>query len=161
MAFVVKGRLEPPTERTTPVKKYLAALLPGIIILFGGLQTALADERIDATEGGQLLALTAGVLLTYVVPIVGGKWAGLLKTGSAILAAVATLIIPLVLGFSWQSLVIFALAALSALATEIGVQVRESKPAQAPVSTFVQNVIASDDTVTAAAAEAVKRAALR
>lgn len=106
------------------MKNYLAALLPGIIILFGGLQTALADERIDATEGGQLLALTAGVLLTYVVPIVEGRWRGLLKTGAAIFAAVATLIIPLILGFSWQALVIFALAALSALATEIGVQVR-------------------------------------
>lgn len=143
------------------MKKYLAALLPGIIILFGGLQTALADERIDATEGGQLLALTAGVLLTYVVPIVDGKWAGLFKTGSAILAAVATLIIPLILGFSWQSLVIFALAALSALATEIGVQVRETKTFASEPASFVQNIIASDDTVAAAAAEAAKRAALR
>lgn len=106
------------------MKKYLAALLPGIIILFGGLQTALADERIDSTEGSQLLALTAGIIVTFVVPIVDGRWRGLFKTGAAIFAAVATLIIPLLLGFTWQSLVIFALAALSALATEIGVQVR-------------------------------------
>lgn len=113
------------------MKKYLAALLPGIIILFGGLQTALADERIDSVEGGQLLALTAGIIVTFVVPIVDGRWAGLFKTGAAIFAAVATLIIPLVLGFSWQSLVIFALAALSALATEIGVQVRAAAPIDA------------------------------
>lgn len=63
------------------MKKYLAALLPGIIILFGGLQTALADERIDSVEGSQLLALTAGILVTFVVPIVDGRWAGLFKTG--------------------------------------------------------------------------------
>lgn len=116
------------------MKKYLAALLPGFIILFGGLQTALADDRIDSVEGGQLLALTAGVLVTFVVPIVDGHWRGLFKTGSAIFAAVATLIIPLVLGFSWQALVIFALAALSALATEIGVQVRNDKPIDAGTS---------------------------
>ena len=114
------------------MKKYLAALLPGIIILFGGLQTALADERIDATEGSQLLALTAGVLLTYVVPVVDTRWRGMFKTGSAIFAAVATLIIPLLLGFTWQSLVIFALAALSALATEIGVRVRTDEAERAP-----------------------------
>ncbi|MFF8187746.1 hypothetical protein ACF044_10860 [Microbacterium sp. NPDC016588] len=139
------------------MKNYLAALLPGIIILFGGLQTALADERIDAVEGGQLLALTAGVLLTYVVPLVQGRWAGLLKTGSAILAAVATLIIPLLLGFTWQALVIFALAALSALATEIGVQVR-NQPTPA-TRTLVQNIYPNDGRDAAANAEAAKRAA--
>lgn len=141
------------------MKKYLAALLPGFIILFGGLQTALADDRIDAVEGGQLIALTAGVLITFVVPIVDGRWAGLLKTGAAMVAAVATLIIPLFLGFSWQALVIVALAALSALATEIGVQVREKAPAEA--STFVQNIFLPTDAGTAAVAEAAKRAALR
>lgn len=140
------------------MKKYLAALLPGFIILFGGLQTALADDRIDAVEGGQLIALTAGVLITFVVPIVDGRWAGLLKTGAAMVAAVATLIIPLILGFSWQALVIVALAALSALATEIGVQVREKAPAEA--GTVVQNIFAPGDTA-AAVAEAAKRAALR
>lgn len=140
------------------MKKYLAALLPGFIILFGGLQTALADDRIDAVEGGQLIALTAGVLITFVVPIVDGRWAGLLKTGAAMVAAVATLIIPLFLGFSWQALVIVALAALSALATEIGVQVREKAPSAA--GTFVQNVFPPGDTA-AAVAEAAKRAALR
>lgn len=128
------------------MKKYLAALLPGFIILFGGLQTALADDRIDAVEGGQMIALTAGVLITFVVPIVDGRWAGLLKTGAAMVAAVATLIIPLILGFSWQALVIVALAALSALATEIGVQVRRD--------VNVPEAIANDSTVAVAAAAA-------
>jgi hypothetical protein len=123
------------------MKKYLAALLPGFIILFGGLQTALADDRINDIEGGQLLALTAGVIVTFVVPVVDGRWRGLFKTGAAIFAAVATLIIPLILGFTWQSLVIFALAALSALATEIGVQVRaDGSPA---TSSTPEGVVAS------------------
>lgn len=121
------------------MKRYLAALLPGFIILFGGLQTSLADDRIDAVEGGQMIALTAGVLITFVVPIVDGRWAGLLKTGAAMVAAVATLIIPLILGFSWQALVIVALAALSALATEIGVQVRGAQKQSQEF--FTQNII--------------------
>lgn len=109
------------------LRQYAAAILPAIIILLGALQTALADGIVDVTEGGQLIALTAGVGGTFGVRLVEGRWAGLLKTGCAILAAIATLIIPLVLGFSWQALVIVALAALQALATEIGVQWR-TKP---------------------------------
>lgn len=105
-------------------RKYAAALLPAIIVLLGALQTGLADGRIDETEGGQLLALVAGVGVTYCVPIVHGWWAGALKTGFAVLAAIATLIIPFITGFSWQALVIIALAALQAIATEIGVNAR-------------------------------------
>lgn len=105
-------------------RKYAAALLPAIIVLLGALQTALADSRIDETEGGQLLVLVAGVGVTYFVPIVHGWWAGALKTGFAVLAAIATLIIPFITGFSWQALVIIALAALQAIATEIGVNAR-------------------------------------
>jgi hypothetical protein len=135
------------------MKKFLAALLPGIIILFGGLQTALADERIDSTEGSQMLALTAGIIVTFVVPVVDGRWRGLFKTGAAIFAAVATLIIPLLLGFTWQSLVIFALAALSALATEIGVQVREAPidAGEAGPGTVVNITTLEDPQVIAAA----------
>lgn len=106
------------------LRHYAAAVLPAIIILLGALQVALADGVIDVTEGGQLIALVAGVGGTYLVRIIDGPWQGAFKTGFAILAAVATLIIPLVIGFTWQALVIVALAALQALATEIGVQVR-------------------------------------
>ncbi|PPH99740.1 hypothetical protein C5C95_06245 [Rathayibacter sp. AY1B7] len=110
--------------------RYLAALLPAAILLFGGLQTALSDERIDGTEAGQLLALFAGLAITYAVPLAKGAWAGLFKTGFAILAAIATLIVPLITGFTWQSLVIVVLAALSALATEIGVNARQDSTRQ-------------------------------
>lgn len=106
------------------LRKYAAAILPALIILLGALQTALADNVIDQVEAGQLLALVAGVITTYFVPLVDGRWSGLLKTGAAVLAAIATMILPLVFGFTWQALVIVALAALNAIATEIGVQSR-------------------------------------
>lgn len=105
-------------------RKYAAALLPAVIVLLGALQTALADNVIDATEGGQLIALLAGVGLTYFVPLLAGVWAGALKTGFAALAAIATLIIPFITGFSWQALVIIFLAVLQAIATQIGVAAR-------------------------------------
>lgn len=117
------------------IRNYLAAILPAIILLFGALQTALADEHIDGTEGGQLLALAAGLVGSYGLKVVSGRWAGLLKTGSAILAAVATLIIPLVTGFTWEALVILCLAAFSALATEIGVEVRAAAQGRHAAST--------------------------
>jgi len=106
------------------IQKYAAALLPAIVTLLGALQLAIANGIVDETEAGQLIALFAGVLITWVVPLVPGRWAGALKTGAAIVAAVATLIVPLLIGFTWQGLLIFAIAALSALATEIGVQLR-------------------------------------
>lgn len=109
---------------TSPLRKYAAAILPALIILFGAVQVAIADGTVNETEGGQLLALIAGLVITFWVPLTKGRWAGALKTGAAILAAVATLIIPLVSGFSWTALLVFGIAALQALATEIGVQVR-------------------------------------
>jgi hypothetical protein len=105
-------------------RKYAAAILPALIVLFGALQTALADNVVDQVEAGQLLALVAGLITTYFVPLLSGRRAGLLKTGAAVLAAIATLILPLIFGFTWQALVIVALAALNAIATEIGVQSR-------------------------------------
>lgn len=110
------------------LRKYAAALLPAIIILLGALQTALADNVIDQVEAGQLLALVAGVVATYLVPLVDGRWVGLLKTGMAIIAAIATLLIALLVDFSWQALIIVALAGLQVLATEIGVHVRLDEP---------------------------------
>lgn len=111
---------------TSPLRRYAAALLPALVILFGALQAAIADGIVSETEGAQLIALVAGLIATYVVPLVAGAWAGLLKTGAAILAAVATLVIPMFTGFSWTALLIVAIAALQALATEIGVQVRKT-----------------------------------
>jgi len=107
------------------LKKYAAALLPALVILLGALQLAIADGLIDETEGGQLIALVAGLVLTYVLPIVeNARWKGALKTGAAIAAAAAALVIPLITGFTLEGLLIFAIAVISALATDIGVELR-------------------------------------
>jgi len=112
---------------TSAFKKYAAALLPAAVILFGAVQTVIADDVVSETEGGQLIALIAGLVATYFVPLVSGVWAGALKTGAALLAAVATLVIPLVTGFSWTELLIVGIAALNVLAVEIGVDIRKDQ----------------------------------
>lgn len=107
------------------LRTFAAALLPAAFLILGAVQVAIADNRIDEVEGGQLIALAAGPVFQYFLPLLPGKWAGGLKTGFAVLAAIATLIIPLVIGFTWQALVLVGLAAVQALATEIGVQLRK------------------------------------
>lgn len=112
------------TGASSVLKRYAAALLPAAVILFGAVQVAIADETVTETEAGQLLALVAGLIVTFFVPLLSGPWAGVLKTGAAILAAIATLVIPLVTGFTWESFLVVAIAALNALMTQIGVEAR-------------------------------------
>lgn len=136
----------------TLIQKYGAALLPAAITLFGALQVVLQDDVIDEVEGGQLIALVATLVVTYLVPLTNTSWAGVLKTGAAILGAVATLIIPLFNGGAdWNSIIVVALAVLNALATEIGVQARVTSPAEAQAEVVeldaaqLRTILASDD----------------
>lgn len=112
-------------------QKYAAALLPGVVTLLTALQVMYGDQRFDLTERGQLIVLVAGLLLTYVLPLLSKfKWAGALKTGAAILAAVGTLIIPTFFThFDGGAILVFLLAVVNALGTEIGVQMRKSADA--------------------------------
>lgn len=109
------------------LKKYAVALLQIALLVFGALQVALADNKFSSLEIGQLAALLAGAIVTFFVPLLHGAWAGGLKTGAAVIAAVATLVIPLVMDqpLSPQNLVIVGLAILTALATEVGVSIRK------------------------------------
>lgn len=110
-----------------PFKKYAPALLPIVIIVITFL-TSVGQRPITAGDLWQLAALVAGAIVTYLVPLTGGVWPGLLKTGAAIVAAAATAAIPLVTQghLTYQNWLIIVLAALSALATEIGVQVHKT-----------------------------------
>lgn len=112
------------------IRKFAAAIIPAAVTLLGALQVAIADGAVDQTEAGQLIALVAGVAVTYFVPLLSGAWAGGLKVGASLLAAVATLIVPLFTGFTTEALVVFVLALLNALGTELGVAARVAVPAK-------------------------------
>jgi len=106
--------------------KFAPALLPMAVLLLGGLQNAYADNTVTDTEMWQLIALGAGALVTFIVPLLQGPWAAGLKTGANVLAAVAALIIPMLPQFEWStSAVLFVVVgAIQALSAEIGVGVR-------------------------------------
>lgn len=106
--------------------KFAPALLPLAVLLLGGLQTAFADNDISSTEVWQLIALSAGALVTFIVPLLKGPWAAGLKTGANVLAAVAALIIPILPQFEWSatSVLFIVIGAIQALAAQIGVDIR-------------------------------------
>lgn len=109
-------------------KKYATALLSLFVIVVGALQAAMLDNVFAPDEGGQLLALTAFGVVTFIVPLTAGLWAGVLKTGASVVGAVATLVVPLILNsgeLSAQNWIIIVAAIINALATELGVQIRK------------------------------------
>ncbi|MEX1078870.1 MAG: hypothetical protein WED09_07165 [Homoserinimonas sp.] len=108
------------------LNKYLAALLSiGIVVLTAFIAIPEAD-RTPATIG-QLVILALGAIVTYLVPLLESRWAGLFKTGSAVVAAVIAAAIPFLTagGITAVQVAVVALAALNALAVEVGVQVRK------------------------------------
>lgn len=133
----------------TLLTKYGAVILPAILTLLGTLQLFLADDIISGEEGGQLIVLSAGLVITYFVPLLKSGWAGALKTGMQVLVAIGMLIIPLVQGgLDTQALIAFVFTALNALATEIGVQAR-TEPVVAEVLADGTAVITSLPVATA------------
>lgn len=108
------------------VNKYLAALLSIGIVVLTAFVAIPEGERNPATIG-QLAILALGAIVTYLVPLLESRWAGALKTGAAVAAALIAAIIPF-----WAEgaitaiqVAVVALAALNALAVEVGVQVRK------------------------------------
>lgn len=109
------------------IQKYGAALISIALVAFAFLKTALANH-LDAAEVAQLIALVAGAVTVYFVPLLGGVWAGGLKTGAAIVAAAATALVPFLLQgtITPEQWTIVALAVLNALGVEVGVNARKS-----------------------------------
>jgi len=108
------------------VKKYAPALLPIAIVVVTFL-TSVGQRAITPGDLWQLAALVAGAVVTYLVPLSSGPWPGILKTGAAIVAAAAATAVPLVTQghLTMQNWLIIALSAMSALATEIGVNIHK------------------------------------
>ncbi len=109
------------------LNKYAAALLSIAIVILTAFVAIPSGERTPETLW-QLALLAIGAIVTYWVPLVDARWAGILKTGAAICAAVIGALIPL-LGtgtLSSTQIVVLVLAGLNALAVEVGVGMRKS-----------------------------------
>lgn len=121
--------------------KYTAAMLQFILVLVTALQASLSGG-LDTVEIWQLVALAVASVGTFFLPLVAGPWAGALKTGVAVLGAIVAAIIPLVNGvWSSEASIIVVLAALNALAAQIGVSVRLDEVKAQLAAPEVSNVI--------------------
>jgi len=107
-------------------QKYATAIFSLAVLVIGALQVAVATG-ITPTAIAQLVVLTLGGVITYVVPLVPGKWAGLLKTGIAILAAVIVLVIPYITAgtITLDQILLVVVGAINAAATQLGVNIRK------------------------------------
>lgn len=108
------------------INKYLAALLSiGIVVLTAFV--AIPEGERTPTTIGQLVILALGAIVTYLVPLLRGVWAGALKTGAAVVSALIAAGLPFWVDetISATQIAVVVLAALNALAVEVGVQVRK------------------------------------
>ncbi len=110
------------------INRYLSAILSTAIVLLTALVAIPSDAwTLGSPQITTFVALAASTVISYLVPLSSGKWAGIYKTGIAILAGIFTAVWPLLAGGSidWRVVV---LAGLNALAQEIGVNVRLDDP---------------------------------
>lgn len=116
----------------TPVviaNEFQAAILGAIVTLVFAVQTAMTGGFTE-TEAWNFLALAAGVIVTYLAPLLKSKWASLLKIGGAVLAAVAIAIVAVVdtanggVGWNSETIVAVVFAGINALAAAVGVNQR-------------------------------------
>jgi len=125
-------------------QKYATAIFSLAVLVIGALQVAVATG-ITPTAIAQLVVLALGGVITYVVPLVPGKWAGLLKTGIAILAAVIVLVIPYITAgtITLDQILLVVVGAINAAATQLGVNIRKDDTPARHVT--VNNFSASGD----------------
>lgn len=107
------------------LSKYATAIVQIALVAASGL-AAIAPGAYTPDVIGQLLVQVLGAVVVFLVPLLNSKWAGAVKTGAAVATAVIVAVIPIVLTgtFTFQNGVVVFFAALTAFATEVGVQVR-------------------------------------
>lgn len=103
--------------------RYAAAVL-SILITLAGAVAAL--NQVTWPIIVQLAILTVTAFTTYLLPLIPQGWAGAAKTGTEVLGAVLTAIVPFVIAghITGPQIALVLLAALKALGTEVGVQAR-------------------------------------
>jgi hypothetical protein len=128
------------------LNKYSAALLQIAIIVIGAY--SILQTPVSAIAAWGLVVLAAQAVVTYLVPVLTGRWAGGFKTGAAIVIAVVGTLIPLIAqgGHLLPSQVaILILSGLNALAAEIGVQIRLDTASTGALVGHPVNTLPGDD----------------
>jgi hypothetical protein len=127
------------------LNKYLAPILQFILACAGTIQLFGLDNQFTALETWSLVAFMIAPALTYLVPLSGGPWPGLLKTGlNTALGGVLVIVSVLERGaFVWDfaTLSLVGIAVMNALAVEIGVAVRLTQTAREVANPDVDNAV--------------------
>lgn len=122
---------------------YLTPILQFLILVGGGLQVAVNDGAITEAEGWQFVVLTLGAIASFIVPLSRGKWPALLKVLVAAASGAAVLVVDLIAagGFEWNvsTGLLVAVAALNALAAEVGTDARLASARAAVADPNVDN----------------------
>lgn len=116
------------------LQKYFAALLSFAIVVLTAF-LAIPTGQINGAAIVQLISIGSAAVLTYWLPLVDIKWKGILKTGVAVIAAVISVVWPIVQAGGVPNstqIALMVLAALNAAAVEMGVQVRLDSNAVTP-----------------------------
>lgn len=105
--------------------KYLVAVVAIMLAVTNALQTAIVGG-IEPAEVVQLGIVLVSAVTAIWVPLVQGRWAGLFKTGLAIVFALLTALAPFVITgtIAPEQWVTVILAGLTALGIQLGVTVR-------------------------------------
>lgn len=114
----------------SPLATYAAAILSiGLVVI----QAFVAVTEFTPTAIIQLAIVAVGAIGTYLAPVVDGRWAGALKVGVAVVAAILSACVPLVTGdvYTPQTIALVVLAGMQALAAEVGVGIRRADYARA------------------------------
>lgn len=108
------------------INRYAAALLSIAIVLLTAF-VAIPAEQLTPVAIAQLGILAAGAIVTFLVPLLEGAWAGALKTGAAVVAGVIAAALPFIAEgtITPAQVAVVILAALNALAVEVGVNMRQ------------------------------------
>jgi hypothetical protein len=109
------------------IQKYGSGIFSFMFAVLTGL-SALQFGQGNLTVSLQVIPIVVTGLVTWIIPLTKGKWAGGWKTGLDILSVIAVVLLPIVMGNPWPwSKAIWILVGISILkasATEFGVYIR-------------------------------------
>jgi hypothetical protein len=110
------------------VNRYLSALLSTAIVLLGAFVAIPRDAwSFGNPQVGSFVALAVATIISYVVKLLPSGWQAGAKVGVQIVGGVFAAVWPLFLGAEVDWFVV-VLAALNALATQLGVDARLDDP---------------------------------
>lgn len=110
----------------TALQRYAPSVLTFLVLVVGGLQAAVASGPLTPVVIAQLAILAITSFTTWLVPLVGGRWRGALKTGLELVGVAITVALPFIATGTITSaeVLLVVVAVIKAGAAELGVQIR-------------------------------------